>query len=450
MASQDLNKFLNGDVYQVADYVKFCNEASRLSKATFFELFKRRLGCSAGDHKKKIDALRIAFAEFVRTVLHLEESALIVKRTKLDDMLDDMWVLTCANAEGKSNAQVKSIVNAPRGVDEAISKLHDLFDNSEEDSGKIVSALIDVVSKLNDENKLLKKSVQSLSASLRRAEVAHVELKGDVEKLKIESSKLGNFKYSSVKLASQTEQGESANGKKRRVVDLSDEETVLAPNEQSGNWKVSGTKDRDATLSYSRVLCNQNRASQDHQQNARDTPKMLSFRTSSASVNHVRPVNVKISQAKSSNKDYTKRPRFVLGSNRDIGQSGGIRAAVRRFHYYVGGWDLSVSEADVKSYVETHIGPVLDISELVCKHQRFKSFRITVEDVHNESMLNPQKWIKNIRVKRFFFSRQTKVSTYNISENKQSKSSDQSEVIEINQPSNTAAHDADNLNMESS
>ena len=412
--SENIQKFLG--TYTNSDFILAANELARMSKANFMEILKRKSNFTSQEHKKKIEALRLEFAAFVRTGLHLDESAITVKRTKVDDMVEDLWWLTTALVEKTANDQVRRILDAPCSLDDVLTRLCSIVAEKEAPDG-VLHGMVDIIGKLIEDNKSLKRSVQNLSMSLKKAEAAQVTIKGDVEILKLESTKLSSFKYSSVKLASRSQQdSEAVLSAKRLRTSLSspEDQDVVELNDKQDSWQTAGaSRDKPAVLSYSKVLRGHGSQTQSRIQphlTTVNTPNGATHGLRTAICVHDRSAHFSRPGLDSTKKPATvsRKPKFVLGTNlvaASLNNSGGVKAAVRRFHYYVGGWDLSVSEDSVKTYIEENIGTVLDIAELECKHQRFKSFRVTVEDVLDQAMLNPQKWVRNIRVKRFFFAK---------------------------------------------
>jgi hypothetical protein len=106
----------------------------------------------------------------------------------------------------------------------------------------------------------------------------------------------------------------------------------------------------------------------------------------------------------SNNKQKKFNKPIVIGSGSHFsGPQTRVKAAMRVFHYYVGGWHLDTTLTDVKEHVEKVIGKYEVVEELVCKHDRYKSFRISVEDLLDAKMKSPHSWPRNIRVCTFFF-----------------------------------------------
>ena len=81
------------------------------------------------------------------------------------------------------------------------------------------------------------------------------------------------------------------------------------------------------------------------------------------------------------------------------------RAAPRPIHFYTGRWAVDVDDTMVSNYVKEFIQGDLSVCMLNTTHNKFKSFKLTVDQKNIKAMYTSSNWPEGIRVKRFFESR---------------------------------------------
>ena len=117
----------------------------------------------------------------------------------------------------------------------------------------------------------------------------------------------------------------------------------------------------------------------------------------SGKMNPRNPVN----QTMHKNQSGKSHKNVIIGSK----YSELYRAAPRPIHFYTGRWAVDVSDAMVSNYVKEFIQGDLSVCMLNTTHNRFKSFKLTVDQKNIKAMYTGSNWPEGIRVKRFFESR---------------------------------------------
>ena len=79
-----------------------------------------------------------------------------------------------------------------------------------------------------------------------------------------------------------------------------------------------------------------------------------------------------------------------------------LKGADLTVSFYVGQIDNSVEVSDLRTFIEGQNVRVVELEELVRRHNRFKSFRLCVKKGDIESIKDANFWPEGIVLRRFF------------------------------------------------
>jgi hypothetical protein len=402
-------------VISTADFICSTQALAQLSKEDFLKYLKTSkfidVQYKNAAAKKIYLEFREAFGNVVKSTVKINESSTLIKRGVVHDIHDDIWLLLHAYVIGNASSVVHLFEAKPRTNAE---KLADLVKsvNASGSNDTVLRQLLPIVIDLVNDSQVAKKQKVKVEEEMKDVQHKLVEATGEIFQLKaqiVELKKAGK-EYSKFKYCEALDSSQATSKRQREdetAVEIISEElpnqrTQLEANSSTSNdlfifgatdpskdsvWQTAGKK-----VSYLRqdsaVVCPADDYSKSKWRNA---AAKLFVPSAVAPVADVRS---------------GRKSKYVVGQRGHFGndtQSNKLKAAVRRFHFYVGNWLIGTSSDDVKQYVQKNVGPVLEIVQLECQHNRFVSFRVTVEDVLEHKMLNACSWPRNVRVKRFFF-----------------------------------------------
>ena len=102
--------------------------------------------------------------------------------------------------------------------------------------------------------------------------------------------------------------------------------------------------------------------------------------------------------------DHKNKSNFIVEVNRIKDADKVPKKAEKTFHYYTSGWDIGTTEDEIKEYIRNIVNDVeVEVERKVLQHERFAGYRFSLNEKHNDKIVNPLSWISGIRVKRYFF-----------------------------------------------
>lgn len=444
-AEDKLRTFLDADKLELSAFLADVNDFITLPKDVFLNgLRMKKAKKSASDHIKKLEAFRQTLAENIKVLLRVPESQTLVKRSTVDGLVTDIYFLAYAFINKSHNEHTAVMFDGLR----SIAQLTDEIRASVMDNPKVaLLKILELVIKSQDEVNSLKKSLTKACSRIKELEDDKIVSNGKIEQL---LSSLGSFKYNSVRaqVAANVQPplppATPSATKKRKA---GDDDVVELPQQSAAGpdfepvdtnpnkWLTQGSKKTAAYL-FSQTPAATPRAANKplskpgnnkNNQNSNNN-RFYSHSGSNSAVRNMsnnQNANRQASNNQAKRSARSGRGGYIVGNQSGCSSSGdgenqiNVRAAVRRFHFYLGKWDVLTESDDIRAYVKSRIGcDLLDIQEISYTHRFFRSYRVIVEDTFNESMLNPANWPRNVLVGRFFYPKTEQRVRFDLTGNK--------------------------------
>ena len=75
----------------------------------------------------------------------------------------------------------------------------------------------------------------------------------------------------------------------------------------------------------------------------------------------------------------------------------------------MGNFDRDTKSDEIREYVSSFAEKLISVDEIQLNHKYHKMFKICVEDSNEQAMLNPVNWTEGIRVRRFYFNKDSNI-----------------------------------------
>jgi hypothetical protein len=93
-----------------------------------------------------------------------------------------------------------------------------------------------------------------------------------------------------------------------------------------------------------------------------------------------------------------------------IPSDSSLKAAPRKFEVYIGGLHLATTAAEISNYIKNDLKiNVIDCKDLNSTSAYFKSFKVTINYINKDTVLNPENWYQGIIVNKFFSPLKTSI-----------------------------------------
>jgi ribosomal protein L31 len=113
-------------------------------------------------------------------------------------------------------------------------------------------------------------------------------------------------------------------------------------------------------------------------------------------------------------KKSTNKTKMIIGKGSST--DNGLSVASRNHHFYVGNLHIDTTTNAVETYINK-FAKVEKIFQLKTKHRYYKSFYVEVNEIYNEKINDAGNWPSNVRIKRFFHSKHSKLEEHILNEN---------------------------------
>lgn len=381
------------------DLEKFKNAVEQLlmlPKADFVEIMTRNLKGKNGEEIKKrkdrLNILRVFLGQtFISTFKLDDKSYVIGNRTSSVEMANDCWYLSVSIRNNKmENECFETIFKAGN---------NNLSNNSNTNPNKSQLNESNVgenecnnrFSKICNEVELMKAMIETLVSNNNLLLQLNKELMQEVKSIKTENQSLRKLVLehsSNLTINREIRRSESSVdsvvGKRRRP-------DVEFSNPSADSVFKIPQSDLPINMNTTLLANNRKTFSSILQENKEQTSKMNNERKKSAS-----------------------KTKMIIGNGND--KENGLNVAKRNHHFYVGNLHVDTTVKAVEEYVNK-FAKVEKIHKLKTKHRYYTSFYVEVNESYNEKMNNPSNWPLNVRIKRFFHGRNSKLDEHIINEN---------------------------------
>lgn len=440
----ELEGLVKDDVVQLDLYLGQINQIARMTKS---ELSKKLKALKTANPARKtvIEKLREQLLGSVAEKLKLPDDLVPVTRTRIDDVIHDVFHLTVAYVNSALNEESTPIVDSTKNFTVAIGNLYvrmSEISKAEEQDVKVLLAIvldaIQAIGVINEQNVELKKELGKLKARLHKSETQELTLKGDVEALKSKVNEVSKFKYSNVKIAAGSDETPC---KKRKTNDNENGVFVVPdlpamskkPNLDFGqtvipNVWASQPKSTENQPAAKRLFCVSGEVNNAAARGSNLASELVDDGEGYVTINkkgrkekvdkNGQPTKKAVSKdcqgtgkrqtynqaaAKTEVKKAQRKPLTVGKGPND--KSSAAFAAPRYFSFCTKYWSTTCSADDAKKYIEEKIGPVHEIKQ-VNTTTRWHTFMFSVEDLYTGKVKDSANWPRNIQVSKWWGNKQ--------------------------------------------
>ena len=401
-----IKSFKDSDQFKLDLFIAAINPLVTMPKASFIDIFKKKNQVKANTHRENLEKLRSEFAEVTREVIQIPSGNSLVKRTVVAELVEDIYALAYAFVNKTASLHVTAMFDGSKSYTEVIAEAKNICLTQ---PGESIHKIAEVVLKLARDNESLKKDVNKAKESMKTLESKLVEANGVIEQLKSEAEKLGGFKWTNVR----NTQIEASASKKRRhsaAASSADDDDVSdvvvhrppppAPSQAAASLvEVTSIEEVEEQRGWRTQQANGKRT-MDNKNNNSNQNSVRFDKNKDESKN-----NNKKNSLNNKQPGGYKRIKCLTGT--EVDGSSVLTAAIRRFHFFVGRCQPSMTVANIRSHVNDKVGcNILDIAELTDPNDAsrfYRNFRVTVEDLDGPKMLDVTKWPRNVQIGRYFF-----------------------------------------------
>lgn len=109
----------------------------------------------------------------------------------------------------------------------------------------------------------------------------------------------------------------------------------------------------------------------------------------------------------------TNKTKVIIGKANM--NANGLNVATRNHHFYVGNLHIDTTTNAVEEHINK-FAKVEKILQLKTKHRYYTSFYVEVNEKFNEKMVDADNWPTNVRIKRFFHNKNSKLDEHVVNE----------------------------------
>jgi ribosomal protein L31 len=119
-------------------------------------------------------------------------------------------------------------------------------------------------------------------------------------------------------------------------------------------------------------------------------------------------------RATTERKRSTNKTKVIIGKGKP--NESGLNVATRNHHFYVGNLHIDTATKDVEEFINK-FAKVDKIFQLKTKHKYYTSFYVEVNESYNDKMNDPSNWPSNVRIKRFYHGKHSKLEEHIVTRN---------------------------------
>jgi hypothetical protein len=371
--------------YEVERFKEAFDDLLLLPKADFVEIMTRNLksvnGTDDKKKKNKLNVIRVMLGQmFISNFKLDDESYVIGNRTSAIEMANDCWYLSVSIKNQRIENECFETVF--RNGSNNRSQLNE-SNLCEKDQNNRISKLINEV-------ETMKSMIENLLSSNKIILQLNKEMSDELKSIRTENQSLrklvlehnANFTINRETRLSEASVDSNAGKRKRHDNDIN-------MNTNADNvFKIPLVNN---SLNANKLQANNKRTF-----------------ASIAKENNDNIPQTSIERRKSTNKTKIIIGKANLNDN-------GLSVAIRNHHFYVGNLHIDTTINAVQDYINK-FAKVEKIYQLKTKHRYYKSYYVEVNEKYNEKMVDACNWPSNVRIKRFFHNKNSKLDEHVVHE----------------------------------
>jgi hypothetical protein len=382
-----ITEFLESN-YDVERFKNAVEQLLMLTKADFIEIMTKNLKGKNGEEIKKrkdrLNILRVFLGQTYITTFKLDDKSYVIgNRTSPVEMANDCWYLSVSIKNNKMENECFETIFKTGGNNLNKSQLNESSVSENECNSRLA--------KISNEVESMKTMIENLVSNNNLLLQLNKELMQEVKSIKTENQSLR-------KLVLEHSTNQSINRETRRSESSLD--SVVGKRRRPDIESSNPSVDNVFKIPQSDLPMNTN------------TTLLANNRKTFSSIlegNKDKTLKTTNERKKSMNK-----AKMIIGKGN--GKENGLNVATRNHHFYVGNLHVDTTIKAVEEYVN-NFAKVERIHQLKTKHRYYSSFYIEVNEKFNEKMNDPSNWPSNVRIKRFFHGKNSKLDEHIINGN---------------------------------
>jgi len=372
--------------YDVERFKEAVDHLLLMTKADFVDLMTRNIKNKNGEESKKkkngLNVIRVTLGQMFITKFKLDdESYVIGNRTSALEMANDCWYLGVSIKNEKIENEVFETIFKSGSTNR--SQLNESNIHEKEQNNRISKLITEV------------ESMKAMIGSLVSANTTLLQLSKDMgEELK--NIRTENQSLRKLVLEHNTN---FTKNKETRLSESSVDSNVGKRRRQDNDMNTSENSDGVFKIP---LVNNPTNLSSKLQANNR---------TTFASITKENKDNVPKTVIE--RKISTNKTKVIIGKA-NLNDKG-LNVATKNHHFYVGNLHIDTTTKAVEEYIN-NFAKVEKILQLKTKHRYYTSFYVEVNEKFNEKMIDAGNWPSNVRIKRFFHNKNSKLDEHVVSE----------------------------------